>query len=1670
MEKLLETEKGADKPKRLHSRRRTFLGIARHTKTPKRSLSGNTEYAGGILTKTPVNRSCSVRKPLQVVSATKASNSSFFSITRKDKSAYAAKMFGTKMMEPVVKSKTPVAFTTPKPQGSFNVPCGKPESTDGCIFEGRQLSESLGSSSDDFRNSFNDGEKPFILQSLLGSRKSKKLDFIVKDSKISKSAGMNTNHDKMSSASSETLITRTSASSSTIPKASVSSVVAESTASSVIAKSSPSSSTNSSVSPVITDSSSSMITKASISSCTITSCTTSKRMRVDENIKLGLASDLPVITSTLNNDTKCKQSSINQGTLHTVHDEADEDKEFSNSVFSETVGKKDSKAFNKDVESNLSRAQNSSVCSVKMENKNVKKPERNKLKVSRRSAGSSRKALQEARLQGLKNNFKNTTQDFETCSSVSLTPSPADAAEIPPSSPLETEIFCTQKSTPSPTGNDIDKVCVSKSETQSQSSSSSTTSSQSLESSTKTNKDWMHLFEEPFPRRSPRLSSLPASTAKDYEYLMDNFSPLTSRMRSKGRKKQPRTRSSQKKKKKGEDADNHSVPSKEAKMPVSPLVLAEKETAPPILQTSASENDAKTKEESLKRPKTEKPDNNILSKKKSNVSINQTSENDSLVPSATSLHLSQNEKFCFPRPPAILSCPRGPYSMIVDFALPDKDYAKLKLAKIKGNQARKKATMDYEETSSHCDLRKKEKLNKNLVNDKDKVNESFKTDEEITESYDGSANAATNIVDSTVNNKETRGIREEREMNAIPRDISDKNESQSQKKDTLYFEVEDDNGFIPATPKTKTDLSITTVSKSNDNLSEERFTQYSDSDNTLSGSILQNLQASSIIDNNTKPEKGKSLDSPICSKNKHLDNIVTSTSLVRNGPGSPSIPQVEKGSPELLKVPLKQQKSLCLQNHLEESRKCSQNRGRSSPLEKYKKSIEIEMKGNENGITCEKLPLGKECVPSSQGSTASQSPNDLKGLLFLNGSVEKNSHPIPLSNNALSSQNQQKGQQGGSETLDDSENTSVKSISLESKRNLDVVQDSIRKDVQKIDDALPWKQEDTKLVGGLEVTNICSDKEGLLSQEKCILGHVNDVTDHLSNHGSKTLEVLACRSENFEMVSAANQITVSQPCFNKTLSFSLGDTGKGSSVNEVAESHFALDSLPSSFLHDTEMGSIVNQESKNSEYAQNLERNIKNPLDISTLLCSNTEEFDNTPGSIKGTMPLYSNPEECNEQPADPDCSFPLCPDTEEFSHAVDVPSGQNTGEFGIVESESLEPSIGDTATPHGKASVPQGSSVMDIESACQAENSILTPVLMQACLQHENSESNKVLSISMSTYDSPGHVVKKRDVIAVCLSHWVVLWIKMGGQEWTVLKSWTLDNTDCKMFQMVKFLPVISHLVLFVGGRFASANGRVYGYSDTTSYDFQLEYEDACDDLMSFSSMCVLNEKEQCINSTASDVELVVAGETASGPVVSKWSLDCHCLDVKKHQALTLPDGSGAITSLCTVDGNCCLLVGSTGAHLLLWNLKRCDLLKEINLSRPGLHNFDCLQAATEMGLLFLTMCQRSATQKDKFESDASPCLLYALNPLNNTFKCLKHFPHKELTSSPKCSSVFGQYLALGCQDGMAWLVNMAAPHHWATFPVFQGAIESISFHPNRPILAFGGGKNACVHVYSLS
>ena len=63
----------------------------------------------------------------------------------------------------------------------------------------------------------------------------------------------------------------------------------------------------------------------------------------------------------------------------------------------------------------------------------------------------------------------------------------------------------------------------------------------------------------------------------------------------------------------------------------------------------------------------------------------------------------------------------------------------------------------------------------------------------------------------------------------------------------------------------------------------------------------------------------------------------------------------------------------------------------------------------------------------------------------------------------------------------------------------------------------------------------------------------------------------------------------------------------------------------------------------------------------------------------------------------------------------------------------------------------------------------------------HIDGEDSKVRSVALSSYELQSAerdvslLQKKRDVLAVCLAHLVVIWTVVPGLQWTVLHKWSL-------------------------------------------------------------------------------------------------------------------------------------------------------------------------------------------------------------------------------------------------------------------------------------------------------
>ncbi|KAL9956341.1 hypothetical protein ACROYT_G037806 [Oculina patagonica] len=227
-----------------------------------------------------------------------------------------------------------------------------------------------------------------------------------------------------------------------------------------------------------------------------------------------------------------------------------------------------------------------------------------------------------------------------------------------------------------------------------------------------------------------------------------------------------------------------------------------------------------------------------------------------------------------------------------------------------------------------------------------------------------------------------------------------------------------------------------------------------------------------------------------------------------------------------------------------------------------------------------------------------------------------------------------------------------------------------------------------------------------------------------------------------------------------------------------------------------------------------------------------------------------------------------------------------NQREFNLSEGESSpfypEPSIGDQATPHGKMKEPLETSQLSCMTSPE-ERSELSPVLMMACLQHHvEGENNQVKSVSLSSYEPSTEkdvtlLKKKRDILAVCLAHLVIIWTAVPGAQWTVLHKWSLPTDGGEEFLSVQIVPLNSHVALLVGGNFCEGNGRILGYSEEGEYSFNLEHDDKTN-RYAFSTMCLLHDTLE--KNASEDVEFVIGSRTDHRKLgLTKWTLDSFCL-----------------------------------------------------------------------------------------------------------------------------------------------------------------------------------------------
>ncbi|KAJ7362061.1 hypothetical protein OS493_013150 [Desmophyllum pertusum] len=244
------------------------------------------------------------------------------------------------------------------------------------------------------------------------------------------------------------------------------------------------------------------------------------------------------------------------------------------------------------------------------------------------------------------------------------------------------------------------------------------------------------------------------------------------------------------------------------------------------------------------------------------------------------------------------------------------------------------------------------------------------------------------------------------------------------------------------------------------------------------------------------------------------------------------------------------------------------------------------------------------------------------------------------------------------------------------------------------------------------------------------------------------------------------------------------------------------------------------------------------------------------------------------------------------------------------------------------------------------ADRSELSPVLMMACFQHHvEGENNKVRCVSMSSYEPSTEkdvtlLKNKRDVLAVCLAHLVVIWTVVPGLQWTVLHKWTLPTDGAEEFMSVQVVPMNSHVVLLVGG--------ISMVEMEGDYSFNLKHDDKRSEKASFSTMCLLHDTTMERNIDV-DVELFIGNRTSHLVMLTKWTLDSFCLLVEQQQSFTPITTDSDLLSLQAVRGSHCLLLGTTDDKLFLWNHKTCQQLRSICLHTMGFGQLSCLKAFTD-------------------------------------------------------------------------------------------------------------------------
>ncbi|XP_074638747.1 uncharacterized protein LOC141897173 isoform X2 [Acropora palmata] len=405
----------------------------------------------------------------------------------------------------------------------------------------------------------------------------------------------------------------------------------------------------------------------------------------------------------------------------------------------------------------------------------------------------------------------------------------------------------------------------------------------------------------------------------------------------------------------------------------------------------------------------------------------------------------------------------------------------------------------------------------------------------------------------------------------------------------------------------------------------------------------------------------------------------------------------------------------------------------------------------------------------------------------------------------------------------------------------------------------------------------------------------------------------------------------------------------------------------------------------------------------------------------------------------------------------------------------NIGPRLGDQVTPHGKMNEPLESSQLPytcIESAGEPTDG--APVDMTVCLQHcVSGECNKVRSVSLSSYepstrDTSSLQKKKRDVLAVCLAHLVVIWTQKPGLQWTVMHKWSLPLDGEEEFIRVDFVQGKPHIVLLAGGNFCKGTGRILGYSEEGDYSLDLVSGDE-GKKTAFSAMCLLQGNLEPSSLEVEEVAMIIGGRADQKVTMTKWCLDRSCSVVEGcHNFKPLASSDTGLCCLHPVNGSQCLVLGTTVDKLYLWNHKSCQLLRSFILEAMGFYGLLCLKAITLKGFLFLMMASNSSKELNRENKNSDACSLHVLNPKTSKVVQLEQFCRSERTSIVGTN---GQLIAaVGQRKGEVIMWNINSSHRHDTLQAFEDdQVSCVGYHQDMFLVAFGS-DNGCVHLFSLN